>query len=125
MSGGEPKGDAETTLQELKEAVLAFVRERDWERFHSPKNLSMALAAEAAELMEHFLWDTPEASHERAEREAVADELADILVYAIEFANITGIDIAAAIRAKMAKNAEKYPVEKARGNSRKYTEFKD
>lgn len=125
MCGGQQKGDSETTLLELKEAVLAFVRERDWERFHSPKNLSMALAAEAAELMEHFLWDTPEASHERAEREAVADELADILVYAIEFANITGIDIASAIQAKMAKNAEKYPVEKARGNSRKYTEFKD
>lgn len=125
MPGGEATGDSETTLLELKEAVLEFVRERDWERFHSPKNLSMALAAEAAELMEHFLWESPEASHERAEREAVADELADILVYAIEFANIAGIDISTAIRAKMAKNAEKYPVEKARGNSRKYTEFKD
>ena len=125
MPGEDAKGDKDTTLHELKEAVLEFVRERDWERFHSPKNLSMALAAEAAELMEHFLWDSPEASHDRAAREAVADELADILVYAIEFANITGIDIASAIESKMAKNAEKYPVEKARGNSRKYTEFKE
>jgi NTP pyrophosphatase (non-canonical NTP hydrolase) len=125
MPGGDPTDDKDTTLLDLKEAVQAFVRERDWERFHSPKNLSMALAAEAAELMEHFLWETTEASHERAKREDVADELADILVYAIEFANITGIDIASAISRKMEKNAEKYPVEKARGNSRKYTEFND
>lgn len=118
-----PKGDNETTLTEIKEAVLTFVRERDWERFHSPKNLSMALAAEAGELLEHFLWDSPEASHDRASAEAVADELADIVIYAIEFANITGIDLSTAIAAKMQKNAEKYPIEKARGNSRKYTEF--
>jgi NTP pyrophosphatase (non-canonical NTP hydrolase) len=123
MAGREAKDDAETTLSELKEAVLAFVRERDWERFHSPKNLAMALAAEAGELMEHFLWETTEASHEKAARDEVADELADIVIYAIEFANITGIDLATAIRVKMEKNAEKYPIEKARGNSRKYTEF--
>ena len=125
MAGEDSRGDSETTLRELKEAVLAFTRERDWERFHSPKNLSMALAAEAAELMEHFLWDTPEASYDRASKEAVADELADIIVYAIEFANITDIDIATAISTKMAKNAEKYPVAKAKGNARKYTEFND
>ena len=124
MQEGSPgKTDEETTLQELKEAVLRFTQERDWERFHSPKNLSMALAAEAAELMEHFLWDTPEASHESATAGDVADELADIIVYAIEFANITGIDIASAIATKMRKNAEKYPVEKARGNALKYTEL--
>lgn len=123
MPSGEAKGDAETTLSDLKEAVLEFVRDRDWERFHSPKNLAMALAAESGELMEHFLWDTPEASHQRAEKEEVADELADIVIYAIEFANITGIDLSSAIVAKMRKNAEKYPIEKARGNSRKYTEF--
>ena len=117
------KGDSETTLSEIKEAVLSFVRERDWERFHSPKNLAMALAAEAGELMEHFLWDSPQDSHKRAEREEVADELADIVIYAIEFANITGIDLSTAIATKMGKNAEKYPVSKARGNSLKYTEF--
>jgi dCTP diphosphatase len=115
--------DAETTLGELKAVVGEFVRERDWERFHSPKNLSMALAAEAAELMEHFLWDSSEQSRARASEEAVADELADILVYAIEFANITGLDLSRAIRAKMVKNAQKYPVEKARGNALKYTEL--
>ncbi len=116
-------GDEATTLADLKEAVQAFVRERDWERFHSPKNLSMALAAEAGELMEHFLWDDDTESHRRAAGEAVADELADIIIYAIEFANISGIDLATAIRSKMVKNAGKYPVEKARGNSRKYTEL--
>lgn len=116
--------DRETTLLEIKTRVLEFVRERDWERFHSPKNLSMALAAEAAELMEHFLWDTPEASVERATTEAVADELADIVIYAIEFANMTGIDLSQAIEVKMGKNAEKYPVEKARGNALKYTNLR-
>lgn len=116
-------GDSETTLADIRTAVTAFVRERDWERFHSPKNLSMALAAEAAELMEHFLWDTPEASHDRANHEEVADELADILIYAIEFANITDTDLSRAIERKMRKNALKYPVEKAKGKALKYTDL--
>ncbi len=123
MSEVEPKGDRATTIQELKDTVQAFVRERDWERFHSPKNLSMALAAEAAELMEHFLWDTLEASEETARKEEVADELADILLYLLEFANMTGIDISDAVASKVKKNAEKYPVEKAKGNALKYTEL--
>lgn len=123
MSEVEPRGDRATTIQELKDTVQAFVRERDWERFHSPKNLSMALAAEAAELMEHFLWDTLEASEETARKEEVADELADILLYLLEFANMTGIDISDAVASKVKKNAEKYPVEKAKGNALKYTEL--
>lgn len=123
MSALEGKGDSETTLQDLKDAIQAFVRERDWERFHSPKNLSMALAAEAAELMEHFLWDTLEDSYDKAKTEDVADELADILLYLLEFANMTGIDISEAVASKARKNAEKYPVEKARGNALKYTEL--
>ncbi len=123
MAEYEAKGDAQTNLQELKDLVQAFVRERDWERFHSPKNLSMALAAEAAELMEHFLWDSLEGSRETAQKEEVADELADILLYLLEFANMTGIDISQAVLAKARKNALKYPVEKAKGNSLKYTEL--
>ena len=119
--------DSATTIAELKTRVLAFVRERDWEQFHSPKNLSMALAAETGELMEHFLWATPEQSsviaQEPAKRAHIADELADVVIYAIEFANITGLDISAAIETKMAANAKKYPVEKARGRSEKYTEL--
>lgn len=119
--------DSTTTVAELKSRVLAFVRERDWEQFHSPKNLSMALAAETGELMEHFLWATAEQSRataaDPAKRGRIADELADVVIYALEFANITGLDVAAAIEAKMAANAQKYPIEKARGRAEKYTEL--
>lgn len=119
--------DSTTTVGELKARVLAFARERDWEQFHAPKNLSMALAAEAAELMEHFLWSDPEASRavaaEPARRSRIADELADVVIYALEFANITGLDVAAAIEAKMAENARKYPVDRAKGRADKYTEL--
>jgi dCTP diphosphatase len=119
--------DAATTVAELKSRVLAFVRERDWEQFHAPKNLSMALSAEAAELMEHFLWATPEQSRavvrDPGKRAKIAEELADVVIYALEFANATGLDVAAAVEAKMAANARKYPVEKARGRADKYTEL--
>lgn len=120
--------DAKTTVGEIKARVLAFARERDWEQFHAPKNLSMALAAEAGELMEHFLWDTPEASRtkvceDRVRRAKIEEELADVVIYALEFANMTGIDVAAAIERKMAHNAAKYPVDKAKGRSAKYTEL--
>ncbi len=119
--------DAETPLAELKKRILTFARERDWEQFHSPKNLSMALAAEAAELMEHFLWATPENSAEIArspsKRPKIEEELADVIIYALEFANVTGLDVAAVIEAKMEANARKYPVEKAKGRSEKYTDL--
>jgi dCTP diphosphatase len=87
----------------------------------------MALAAEAGELMEHFLWATPEESRTRvqdpARRAKIAEELADVVIYALEFANATGIDVAEAIDAKIAANAKKYPVAKSRGRSEKYTEL--
>jgi NTP pyrophosphatase (non-canonical NTP hydrolase) len=122
-----PLTDKTATLAKLKTKVLAFARERDWEQFHAPKNLTMALAAEAGELMEHFLWGTPEESRvqvqEKKLRTKVEEELADVVIYALEFANMTGIDLAAAIESKMAANAKKYPVEKARGRSVKYTEL--
>ena len=122
-----PLADATTTITELKSRVLAFARERDWEQFHSPKNLSMALAAEAGELMEHFLWTDAGASLDRSRepvrRGKIEEELADVVIYSLEFANITGIDLAAAIETKLAANAEKYPVEKSRGLSEKYTEL--
>lgn len=119
--------DETTPVGELKAAVSAFAKEREWLQFHTPKNLSMALAAEAAELMEHFLWTQPEDSHARAlepkRAEAIRDELADVVIYALEFANVTGIDLTEAIRAKMRQNAQKYPVEKTRGRSEKYNEL--
>ncbi len=123
----EPRRDDTTTLGTLKQEVLAFAQERDWEQFHSPKNLSMAIAAEAAELMEPLLWVTPQESRavmaRPEKRAALQDELADIVVYCLEFANQTGIDLASAITAKMVRNAEKYPVAKARGRSEKYNEL--
>lgn len=120
--------DATATLGEIKARVLAFAHERDWEQFHAPKNLSMALAAEAGELMEHFLWDTPDASREKVKSDParlakIEEELADVVIYALEFANMTGIDVAAAIERKMAQNAAKYPVAKAKGRSAKYNEL--
>jgi len=119
--------DSTATVSQLKERVLAFARERDWEQFHAPKNLSMALAAEAAELMEHFLWAGPEESRrvasDPAKRAMIAEELADVVIYSLEFANATGLDLTQAIEAKMAANAIKYPVDKAKGRSAKYTEL--
>jgi len=119
--------DSATSVAELKSRVLSFARDRDWEQFHAPKNLSMALAAEVGELMEHFLWATPEKSREIAQdgakRLKIAEELADVVIYALEFANATGIDISAAIEAKMVANAKKYPVEKSRGRAEKYTDL--
>lgn len=122
-----PMTDTKTTVAELRERVMAFAREREWEQFHSPKNLSMALAAEAGELMEPFLWAESSVSlavvNDPKKRPAIEAELADVVVYALEFANICGIDLAAAIETKMAANAKKYPIEKAKGNSAKYTEL--
>lgn len=127
IPGMKPMTDATTTVAELRERVLAFAREREWEQFHSPKNLSMALAAEAGELMEHFLWSDSSASNAVArdakKRPKIEDEIADVVIYALEFANIAGIDLAAAIERKLAANALKYPVEKARGRAEKYTEL--
>ena len=123
----KPMTDAKTTVAELRQRVLAFVHEREWEQFHSPKNLSMALAAESGELMEHFLWAESSASlavaRDPKKRPAIEAEIADVVIYALEFANICGIDLAAAVETKMAANAKKYPVEKARGRADKYTEL--
>ena len=119
--------DNKTTVAELRSRVLAFARERDWEQFHSPKNLSMALAAEAGELMEHFLWAESKTSgdvlRDKKKRSEIEDEIADVVIYALEFANMGGIDLAVAIEAKLAKNALKYPIEKAKGRADKYTEL--
>ena len=111
--------DATTTLATLKEAVRQFAAERQWEPFHSPKNLSMGLAVEAAELMEHFLWVDNEASrqmvHDPAKLAGVAEEIADVAVYVLNLGNTLGIDLSETILAKIAKNAVKYPAEQYRG----------
>lgn len=111
--------DKTTTVEELKQLVLEFVEERDWSQFHSPKNLSMALAIEAAELMEHFQWITLEASREIAHNQPaldeVAEELADVMCYSLAIANELGIDVANAMHKKMEKNRIKYPPAEFRG----------
>jgi len=111
--------DTTTTVAELRKLVADFVAERDWSQFHSPKNVSMALAIEAAELMEHFQWLTTEASRELASEPEklaeVGEELADVIGYSFALANELGLDISGAVRAKMVKNAQKYPAEKYRG----------
>ncbi|HXG13090.1 MAG TPA: nucleotide pyrophosphohydrolase [Gemmataceae bacterium] len=114
--------DAITTLAELRDAMRRFVAEREWEPFHSPKNLVMGLAVEAAELMEHFLWIDNEASRAAGQdpvrRAKVADEMADVACYLLALCNTLQIDLSEAVRAKLAKNAIKYPVEKYRGRYR-------
>jgi NTP pyrophosphatase (non-canonical NTP hydrolase) len=114
-----PLTDSTTTVAELRQLVADFVAERDWSQFHSPKNVSMALAIEAAELMEHFQWLTIEDSRALANNPQklaeVAKELADVVGYSFALANELGIDLATAVRAKMIKNAEKYPAKEFRG----------
>lgn len=114
--------DSTTTVAQLREAMGRFVAERDWERFHSPKNLAMGLSVEAAELMEHFLWEDNEASRgvvrDAAKLGEVADEMADVACYLLALSNTLGIDLSEAVVAKLAKTARKYPVEKYRGRYR-------
>src|SRR6476660_4572292 len=107
--------DSSTTLADLREVVRRFVEERDWRQFHSPKNLSMSLAIEAAELMEHFQWiDVAESRRlgdDPAKLADVSDEIADVLCYVIALANELDLDLSTALRNKMTKNAAKYPAE--------------
>jgi dCTP diphosphatase len=113
--------DATTTVAALKEKMRRFVAERAWEPYHSPKNLAMALAVEAAELLEHFLWVDAEGSRtfvrDPDRRAAIADELADVAGQVLNLCNVLGIDLSDAVEAKMAKNAVKYPApgERAEG----------
>ena len=111
------------SLDNLKTRLREFAGERDWDQFHSPKNLSMALIAEAAELIEHFQWLTQEeSSNMPADKlKEVGQELADILIYIIMIADKLGIDLVEAADRKIDLNAVKYPAEKARGLARKYT----
>ncbi|AEG16631.1 hypothetical protein Desku_3137 [Desulfofundulus kuznetsovii DSM 6115] len=109
--------DARITLQDLKNMVAAFVEERDWAQFHTPKNLAMSVAIEAAELMELFQWsDGRELEPGLLER--VEEELADVLIYCLAMANTAGIDLARAVKQKMAANARKYPADLYRGRYR-------
>lgn len=106
-------------LEELREAIVAFTHERDWDQFHDGKNLAIAISIEASELLEAFLWkDTDEVSINK-----VKEELADIINYAILIADKYNLDIRQIVMDKLARNAEKYPVEKAKGTAKKYNEL--
>lgn len=111
--------DKHTCVQQLRDWVARFVKDRDWEQFHSPKNLSMGLAIEAAELMEHFQWISPEESWQilqHPDRLApVAEELADVLCYVLAMANVLRIDLTQSVWQKLQKNAQKYPADQYRG----------
>ena len=116
--------DTETTLEEIKQMISGFVEERDWLQYHDPKNLVMALMSEVGELADQFRWVNNSESRSLAtspeHAEEVADELADIMMFAIEFASVCNIDISTAIASKLKKNAVRYPIDKAKGSCKKY-----
>jgi dCTP diphosphatase len=115
--------DSQTTVGVLRQAVANFVNDRDWRPFHSPKNLSMSIAIEAAELMERFQWLTTEeavaAGEKSDERAAVADELADIIIYCLSLSNALDLDITSAVLGKLQTNERRYPADQFRGRFRR------
>jgi len=120
--------DTKTTVQALKARVQKFNEERDWSKFHDPKNLAEALSIEAGELLEHFLWkDKKEIAKllekDAAYRQEISDELGDIFSWVLQLSHVMHIDLATALHTKYEKNAKKYPVEKAKGNNIKYNKL--
>lgn len=124
VNGG--MGDDVTTLAELRAVVETFVAERQWEKFHNPKNLSMSLAVEAAELMEHFQWLTlEEADSQRLtpeQKQAIGEEMSDVFCYLMALSNGLGIDLSSAFAAKMVKNRQKYPATEFQGVYRRVSQ---
>jgi NTP pyrophosphatase (non-canonical NTP hydrolase) len=116
------------SVSALQGAVCRFIAEREWDPFHTPKNISMGIAIEAAELMEHFQWSSPEESVAKVRdpewREEIEEEIADVAIFALRFAEISGIDLGEAVLAKLVKNAKKYPVELVKGKPHKYPYYR-
>ncbi|MBX2857322.1 MAG: nucleotide pyrophosphohydrolase [Cellvibrionaceae bacterium] len=112
-------------LESIKQYLRKFAKDREWEQFHSPKNLAMALSVEAAELVEIFQWLNPEqaANLNAKQQAAAADEIADVLLYLVRIADRLDIDIAHAVTQKMRKNEQKYPADLVRGSAKKYSEY--
>jgi dCTP diphosphatase len=112
-------------LLDLRDRLREFARERDWEQFHTPKNLTSALAVEAAELLEHFQWmpSSPVEGLSDEKQQQIGEEIADVLIYLVRLADVLTIDVISATDAKLAKNALKYPVALARGKSAKYSDL--
>jgi len=117
--------DKTTTIDDLKNRVKQFVEDRDWQQFHNPKNLSMALVSEATEVLDLFLWCDNQASFEELEkrREDVEDEIADVAILIMAFCNHANIDLSSALAKKQIKHAQKYPIEKCKGKSLKYNQL--
>lgn len=113
------------SIREVTGEIRAFRDARDWRPFHAPKELAVAIAAEAGELLQHFVWQSAEQSVRRVEerRAEIADEIADVGILLFELADDLGLDLAEVVRAKLTKNEQRYPVEKARGSNRKYNEL--
>lgn len=112
-------------VSNLKSKLNKFVSERDWKKYHNPKDLAISISIEAAELLEHFQWRDSVSVDEkvRANLEDIKDEMADIYIYLLEMSDVLGVDLIEAANKKLDKNAKKYPVEKAKGNAKKYTEL--
>ncbi|MEM8843809.1 MAG: nucleotide pyrophosphohydrolase [Pseudomonadota bacterium] len=112
-------------VQELMLELKQFAVERDWEQFHSPKNLSMALSVEAAELLEHFQWSTEDSSYQLDEKkkQLVSHEMADIFIFLLRICERLDVDLIAATKEKIAINHHRYPTEKVKGSSKKYSEY--
>lgn len=112
------------SLESLRDALRRFVAERDWDQFHSPKNLAIALSVEASELLEHFQWMAEADSNllPPEKLDQVREELADVLIYLVRMADKLGVDLLEATSKKIEKNAKKYPAERVRGSSKKYTD---
>ena len=113
------------TLTQVTKQITDFRDAREWLQFHNPKDMAIAISVEASELLEHFLWKTPAEVQRRAKdkKEEIRDEIADIAIYLVELADILNIDILEAMDLKLAKNGAKYPVSKAKGSNKKYTEL--
>jgi len=116
--------DSTAKIIDLRRAVKSFVEVREWDQFHSPKNLSMAIAVEAAELLDIFKWCSPEQSEGLAKspkmRAAIADELADVFIYELAFVNSIGLDLTQAVLRKLEKNNDKYPIRASKGKYKSY-----
>ena len=113
-------------MEELRSKIAAFIEERDWEQFHSPKNLAMALSVEVAEIVEHFQWLTEEQSQDLPPEKlaAIREEIGDVMIYLMELADKLGIDPVDAAKAKVKINDKKYPASMVRGRAAKYTEYR-
>jgi dCTP diphosphatase len=113
------------SIDDLTNRIRAFVEAREWQKYHNPKDMAVAIAAEAGELMQHFVWQQPEQVEQRIleRREEIASEIADVGILLFEMADLLGLKLGDAMAAKIAHNEQRYPAEKSRGNNRKYNEL--